>query len=196
MYNSIHKKFFFSKIDSRHYEREKRFKYSKLSSFDENRIEWKQWRVHLKTKIWICYKNFFTKQHKINYVRDHCKDIVYKIIKYKVFSINRNLYFIFQKFILNLKNAFEKVDEHSKAINELFNLIFFMKLSKKNEIFDEFLTRFNFHIIEFIFDDALKIIQLKRIMIEKLNYDIKYLIKCINFKIFCDEVRKIAKLNK
>ena len=37
--------------DSRHYEREKRFKYSKLSSFDENRIEWKQWRVHLKTKI-------------------------------------------------------------------------------------------------------------------------------------------------
>ena len=33
-------------------------------------------------------------------------------------------------------------------------------------------------------------------MIEKLNYDIKHLIKCINFKIFCDEVQKITKLNK
>ena len=50
--------------------------------------------------------------------------------------------------------------------------------------------------IEFIFDDAFKIIQLKRIMIERLNYDIKHLTRCINFKIFCDEVRKIAKLNK
>ena len=94
-----------------------------------------------------------------------------------------------------MKNAFEKVDEHSKTINELFNFIFLMRLSKKNEIFDEFLTRFNSHMIELIFDDAFKIIQLKRIMIEKLNYDIKHLIRCINFKIFCDEVRKIAKLN-
>ena len=71
-----------------------------------------------------------------------------------------------------------------------------MKLIKKNEIFDEFLTRFNFHMIKFIFDDAFKIIQFKRIMIERLNYDIKHLIKCINFKIFCDEIQKITKLNK
>ena len=33
-------------------------------------------------------------------------------------------------------------------------------------------------------------------MIEKLNYDIKHLIKYINFKIFCDEIRKITKLHK
>ena len=71
-----------------------------------------------------------------------------------------------------------------------------MRLIKKNEIFDEFLTRFNFHMIEFIFDDAFKIIQFRRIMIEKLNYDIKHLIRCINFKIFCDEVREVTKLNK
>ena len=91
---------------------------------------------------------------------------------------------------------FEKVDEHSKTINELFNFIFLMRLNKKNEIFDEFLTRFNSHMIEFIFDDVFIIIQFKRIMIERLNYDIKHLIKCISFKIFCDEIRKITKLNK
>ena len=95
-----------------------------------------------------------------------------------------------------MKNVFEKVDKHSKTINELFNFIFLMKLNKKNEIFDEFLTRFNSHIIEFIFNDAFKIIQFKRIMIERLNYDIKYLIKCINFKILCDEVREVTKLNE
>ena len=95
-----------------------------------------------------------------------------------------------------MKNVFEKVDEHNKAINKLFNFIFLMRSSKKNEIIDEFLTRFNSHMIELIFDDAFKMIQFKRIMIERLNYDIKRLIKCINFKIFCDEIRKIAKLNK
>ena len=95
-----------------------------------------------------------------------------------------------------MKNVFEKVDEHNKTINELFNFIFSMRIIKKNEIFDEFLTRFNFHMIELIFDDAFKIIQFKRIMIEKLNYDIKHLIKCINFKIFCDEIRKVIELNK
>ena len=73
-----------------------------------------------------------------HYARDHCKNIVYKTIKYKVFSINRNLYFIFQKFILNLKNAFEKVDEHSKTINELFNFIFLMRLSKKTRSLTSF----------------------------------------------------------
>ena len=71
-----------------------------------------------------------------------------------------------------------------------------MKIIKKNEIFDEFLTRFNFHIIEFIFDDAFKIIEFKRIMIERLNYDIKYLIKYINFKSFYNEIRKVIELNK
>ena len=95
-----------------------------------------------------------------------------------------------------MKNVFEKVEKHNKTINELFNLIFLMRVIKKNEIFDEILTRFNSHIIEFIFNDAFKIIQFKRIMIEKLNYDIKHLIKCVNFKIFCDEIREVTKFDK
>ena len=97
---------------------------------------------------------------------------------------------------MNINNAFDEFDENVKAISELYNVDFSMKKIKKDEIFDEFLIKFTTTMIDLRFDDEMKISHFRKIMIDRFNYDTKHLFKCKNFKIFCDEIREIALLNK
>ena len=161
-------------------------------------MEWNWWKQNLLTKIWICEHDFFFERHKMNYVRDKCKNIIYKIIKHKIVIDNDDSYRILSKFIIDLNKIFEKFDENSKTINEFYNKNVFMKIiiKNKNEIFDEFLIKFSTTVMNLRFDDEMKILYFRRIMINKLNYNTKHLIQCKNYRFFCNEVREMSKFDK
>ena len=92
---------------------------------------------------------FSNEQHKILYVKKHTQNIVYNTIKYRVETNSENSYKTIEKFIQNLKQTFNKKNKMLKTINELFNLDFRIKFKNKNEMFDEFLIRFN-NLITFV----------------------------------------------
>ena len=63
---------------------------------------------------------------------------------------------------MNLNNNFDEFDEN--IINELYNINFFMKKIKKNQNFDQFLTKITTKIVELRFDDEMKILYFRRTM--------------------------------
>lgn len=176
--------------------REERPKYTELFDFDGDRDVWEQWRVHLETKVWTCHKDFPTEQHKINYARDHCKKLAYKTIKHRAILNASDPYLTLQELIQDLENAFGDTDERTNAINELFAPSFPMRVSKRSESFDEFLARFNSQIAGLNFDDEFKIAQLRRTITDRLNYGMKHLTRCKNYRLFCDEARGVYDLDK
>ena len=196
---SIHHSLDFDRDHSvREENRKNKTKYLDSSMFADNRIEWNSWKQNLLTKIWTCEYDFLFERHKINYVRDKCKDIVYKIIKHRIVIDSDDSYRILSKFIADLDNVFEKFDENSKTISELYSKNFSMKAinKNKNEIFDEFLTKFSAAIVDLRFDDEMKISHLRRIMTNKFNYDTKHLTQCKDYRFFCNEVREMSRLDK
>ena len=52
--------------------------------------------------------------NKIDYINNHCKNIVFEIIKSKVTFIFANAYFICSKIIQDLQNLFIKFDKVAK----------------------------------------------------------------------------------
>ena len=72
------------------------------------------------------------------------------------------------------EQIFEKRDEIFKKTSELFNNNFFMNFKNKNEIFNEFMIRFNSLIVSLRINDNIKINELKKKIISTMLYRMKY----------------------
>ena len=175
---------------ARHHDREFKLKYIELKLFYEDFIEWKVWRIHLVTKMNICYQNFFTKWIKIFYARDHLRRTFYNIVIFRVDSSSINFYVHLSKLIQNLKNIYEKSNKDmlKKKKKKLFNFIFSMRVKNKNEIFEEFLTRFIAITISLQLLESQKISHLKRIISEHLAHKSMHL---KNFTFFSKYVKSL-----
>ena len=74
----------------------------------------------------------------------------------------------------DFEQVFEKRDEVFKKTSELFNNNFFMNFKNKNEIFNEFMIRFNSLTVLLRVDDNIKINELKKKIISTMRYRMKY----------------------
>ena len=91
---------------------------------------------------------------------------------------------------------YENFDKMNNAYNELFDDKFFMKFKNKNEIFDQYLNRFNNLIISLNLNDALKINQLFKIINKRLINAMIHLFECKNYYKFVKKIRTIIHQKK
>ena len=114
--------------------------------------------------------SIFTKQHKINYCRNHLKNVIYDTINYRVKLHNSNFYSTFQKMFNDLKKNFETKNELIKKINEFYNVKFVMN---KNENFETFLIRFQNLIISLKFFEFILIDQMSMKFNERMRFKLR-----------------------
>ena len=110
----------------------------------------------------------------MNYIQDHCKIIIFDILKIRINPINNDLYVILKEIIKELYNIFNKYNKFIKYNIELHNLAFVinMKFKRKNKIFDKFYIRFSIIITLLNYNEIYKIFILKRLIILKLRFQI------------------------
>ena len=120
---------------------------------------------------------FNNKQHKILYTKKYTRNIVYKTIKYRVAANNEKLYEFLKKLIENLKQTFDKKNKVFKAINKFFSFVFRIN---KNEIFNQFLIRFNNKTTFVKFVTFVKIKYFRNKLTKKIKFKMFYFKNCTN----------------
>lgn len=88
----------------------------------DDREKWEEWWLHLESKFYQSTILYICELDKINYIRDHCKDIVFDVIKPKANLISANVYFTSSEIIQDLKNMFDKFDKVAKLDVFLYDL--------------------------------------------------------------------------
>ena len=86
----------------------------------------------------------------------------------------------------------DNFDKMNNAYNEFFENNFFMKFKNKNEIFEQYLNRFNNLMTSLNLIDVFKINQLFKIIIKRLINTIIHLSKCKNYHKFVRKIKTIT----
>ena len=86
---------------------------------EKDQEEWDSWKNHLKSKFMMSWELFETEVSKILYIRDHCKDTAYDIIKSRVDLDSADPYLTASKMINDLEQNFGDFDKEGKADAEL-----------------------------------------------------------------------------
>ena len=107
-------------------------------------------------------------QDKIDYIRDHCKDTAFEVIKTKANPISVNAYLSASEMIQDLENMFGEFDKVAKSDALLHDPKFGMAVSNPKETFDELLARFTSAIAPLDFTDRHKTSNLWRTLSERL----------------------------
>ena len=149
-------------------------KIENIKNYYDDHVEWKSWKDEMLIKFWINARQYSIEQHKINYVRKHLKSVTYDVVVYRTQMNNVYLYNTFDEMLKNLEQVFEERDEVFKKTSELFNNNFFMNFKNKNEIFNEFMIRFNSLTVSLRVDDNIKINEFKKKIISTMRYEMKY----------------------
>ena len=120
-------------------------KYSNIFYFYGDKEKWDEWRFHLNFKFRQSVVLFSAEKDKINYIRDHCKLIIFDILKARADPLSEDLYVTAKKIIAELYRIFNNYDKLEKCDAILYDLLFNIRVSKKNgnETFDEFYIRFS-----------------------------------------------------
>ena len=101
---------------------------------------------------------FPTERDKIDYIRDHCKSIAFDVIKARADPINtEDPYTISTEIIQKLHQHFGDFDKFTLCDTELYNPIFAIEVTKKNETFNEFYARFSATVALLGYAEILKI---------------------------------------
>ena len=114
---------------------------------------------------------FSVEKDKINYIRDYCKSIAFDVLKAHIDSLSEDFYVTIKEIIAELYKIFNNYDKLEKCNAILYNLLFNMRVSKKNknEIFDKFYTRFSATIISLRYSETYKLFVLRRLITYKLR---------------------------
>ena len=174
----------FGDVDSRHQLVETRFdddlslnhrqmlheKSENIENYYEDHAEWKRWKNSLKSKFWISARQFLTKQHKINYCRNHLRSVIYDTVNYRAKLHSSNSYSIFQEMLNDLEKAFESKNELIKKISEFYNVKFVMN---KDENFETFLTRFQNLIAPLRLSELILIDQMSMKLNERMRFKLR-----------------------
>ena len=97
-------------------------KYPDVKDFhrnEEDRHTWDSWKMHLNSKFMMSWELFETETSKILYIRDHCKETAYDIIKGRANLNNLDHYLLAEEVIFDLKQTFSDFDKEGKADAEL-----------------------------------------------------------------------------
>ena len=81
-------------------------------------------------------------QDKIDYIRDHCKDTAFEVIKAKANPTSANAYLTSSEMIQDLKNMFGEFDKDAKLDALLYDPMFDMAVANAKETFNEFFAGF------------------------------------------------------
>ena len=91
---------------------------------------------------------------------------------------------------------YDNFDKMNNAYNEFFDDKFFMNFKNKNEIFEQYLNRFNNLMTSLNLIDTFKINQLFKIIIKRLINAIIHLSKCKNYHKFVRKIKAITHQKK
>ena len=169
-----------------------------IKNYYDDHSEWKSWKNEILTKFWINARQYLIERHKINYVRKHFKSVIYDTIAHRVQMNNVNFYNVFVEMFADLEKAFDIKNEKNKKISELFSSSFHQNFKNKNEIFDEFMIRFNALVVFLRLENNILIDQLRKKMKSALSYKMwifenienwkQFVIKCRNV---CDDLKHV-----
>ena len=108
----------------------------------DDRKKWEQWWLYLESKFCQSAILYTCEQDKIDYIRDHCKDTAFEVIKVKVNPTSANAYVTSSEIIQDLKNMLGEFDRVAKLDALLYDPKFGMAVINSKKTFDEFFTRF------------------------------------------------------
>ena len=146
-------------------------KFENIENYYNDHVEWKRWKNFLKSKFWINFRQFFTNDYKIIYIRNHFKNVIYNIVNYRVKLHNLNFYRIFQEMLNDLEKNFEIKNELTKKTNEFYNVKFVMS---KEKYFETFLTRFQNFVISLKLSNLTKIDQMSMKFNERMRFKLRF----------------------
>lgn len=138
----------------------------------DDRHKWDGWRMHLYSKFRQSAGEFPNELDKIDYVRDHCKDTAFDVIKTRSDMSHYNPYSTADEMIVELDAMFGTYDKVAKSDAELHDPNFGMGVKEKKETFEAFYARFSAAIAPLDYSDTLKISNLKRLINTRLRYRI------------------------
>ena len=150
-------------------------KYPDVKDFmgnNEDRDTWDSWKMHLKSKFMMSWELFETEVSKILYIRDHCKETAYNIIKAKADLDARDHYTTADEVIADLEAQFGDVDKEAKADAELQDPKSYMGAKDTKETFDAFHSRFTAMISPLDMSEREKCGHLRRMIASRLKYRI------------------------
>lgn len=128
--------------------------------------------MHFLAKFRQSAREFPDKLDKIDYVRDHCKDTAFNVIKTRSDMSHHNPYSTAEEMVTKLDAIFGTYDKVAKSDAELHDPNFTMGVKDKKESFETFYTRFNAAIAPLDYSNTLKISNLKRLVSTRLRYRI------------------------
>ncbi len=150
-------------------------KYPDVKDFhgnDDDRHTWDSWKIHLKSKFMMSWELFDSEISKIVYIRDHCKETAYDIIKGRADLDVPGHYDTADEMILDLEQNFGDFDKEGKADAELQNPKFAMGAKDAKETFDAFHARFTAVIAPLGMSEREKTGHLRRLVSHRLKYRI------------------------
>ena len=116
----------------------------------------------------------------IIFAKKHTRSITYETIKHRTITNNDHFYLTIEKLIENLKQTFDKKNKKIKLMNEMFNFNFRINFKNKNEIFDEFLIRFNNLTILLRLNHIIKIKYFRDKLTKRMRYRMSHFKNCKN----------------
>ena len=137
-----------------------------------DRDTWESWRMRLESKFMMSWELFETEIAKILYIRDHCKDVAYDIIKGKAKLDAADHYETADEAISDLEQQFGDIDREARADAELQDPKSIMGAKDPKETFDTFHARFTAAISPLAMSDREKCSHLKRMIAPRLKYRI------------------------
>ena len=138
----------------------------------DDRDTWESWRMHLQSKFMMSWELFETEVSKILYIRDHCKDVAYNIVKAKANLEAADHYETADEVLIDLEQQFGDLDKEARADAELQDPKSAMGAKDPKETFDAFHSRFTAIISPLSMSDREKCSHLKRLIAPKLKYRI------------------------
>lgn len=153
----------------------------------KDRDKWEGWRLHLYAKFRQSSTLFPTESDKIDYVRDHCKETAFDVIKTRSDPFHQNPYVTAEEMVEELDAMFGTYDKVAKSDALLHDPSFGMGIVDKKETFETFYARFSAAIAPLDLPDTYKMSNLKRTISTRLRYRISG----ENFPAFRDMVARL-----
>ena len=166
-------------------------RYKNVENFYDDVKKWKLWRLTLMFKLNRNWKSFLIERSRIEYVRDVCKIVAFDIIEFKVDLNVSNCYITLDELLRDLETIFDEKNRYQNSLITLQNKNFKMRTINKNEIFDQYIIRFNFIVSALNFIEELKKFFLNEDLIIALRFKFANFVDTLSFNEMCDKLRRL-----
>ena len=169
-------------------------KYADVDNFfgnHDDRDSWESWKMHLKSKFMMSWELFETEVAKILYIRDHCKDVAYNIIKAKADLEAVEHYATADEMLFDLEQQYGDVDKEGRADAELQDPKSVMGAKDPKETFDAFHSRFTAIISPLVMSEREKCGHLRRMIASRLKYRILDYPSSITYRELVSRLRQV-----